>query len=142
VFEGPAVVSLDAKSRMMIPTRYHGALMDCAQGQIAITKHPHGCLLVFPRPQWLDFREHIKELPLECAWWKRVFVGHVVDTVLDSTGRVLLPAVLREAAGIQREILLLGVGTHFEVWDKASYAAKESEAFKMDMPESLKRLIF
>ena len=61
-----------------------------ASGQLTITKHPHGCLMVFPRPEWEKFRERIAALPMSAQWWKRIFLGNAMDVDMDGTGRVLV----------------------------------------------------
>ena len=100
MFQGASSLSLDAKGRLSVPTRHRDVLSATAQGQLTITKHPHGCLMVFPRPEWEKFRERIAQLPMEAQWWKRIFMGNAMDVDLDSTGRVLVSPELRAAAGI------------------------------------------
>ena len=135
VFQGASSLSLDAKGRLSVPTRHRDVLSATAAGQLTITKHPHGCLMVFPRPEWEKFRERIAALPMSAQWWKRVFLGNAMDVEMDSTGRVLVSPELRTAAGISRDALLLGMGNHFELWDKATYDAKEAEATQGEMPD-------
>lgn len=135
VFQGASSLNLDAKGRLSVPTRYREVLAATAAGQLTITKHPHGCLMVFPRPEWEKFRERIAALPMAAQWWKRVFLGNAMDVDMDSTGRVLVSPELRTAAGISRDTLLLGMGNHFELWDKATYDAKEAEATQGEMPD-------
>ena len=113
-----------------------------AQGQLTITRHPHGCLMVFPRPEWEKFRERIAQLPMSAQWWKRIFLGNAMDVEMDGTGRVLISPELRQAAGISRDTMLLGMGNHFELWDKASYDAKEAEAMAGGMPDVFKDFSF
>ena len=64
VFQGASSLSLDAKGRLSVPTRHRDVLLATAQGQLTITKHPHGCLMVFPRPEWEKFRDRIAQLPM------------------------------------------------------------------------------
>ncbi|MBC7681556.1 MAG: division/cell wall cluster transcriptional repressor MraZ [Ferruginibacter sp.] len=142
MFQGASSLSLDAKGRLSVPTRYRDVLSATAGGQLTITKHPHGCLMLFPRPEWEKFRERIAELPMSAQWWKRIFLGNAMDVELDSTGRVLVSPELREGAGIQRETVLLGMGRHFELWDKATYDAQEAKAMLGDMPEVFKDFSF
>ena len=142
VFQGASSLSLDAKGRLSVPTRHREVLAATAQGQLTVTKHPHGCLMLFPRPEWEKFRDRINALPMSAQWWKRVFLGNAMDVEMDGTGRVLISPELREAAGIGRETLLLGMGTHFELWDKASYAAQEAQAMQGDMPDVFKDFSF
>ncbi len=125
-----------------MPTRHRDVLASTAASQLTITKHPHGCLMVFPRPEWEKFRDSVAKLPMSAQWWKRVFLGNAMDVELDGTGRVLVSPELREAAGITRDTMLLGMGNHFELWDKATYDAKEAEALKGEVPDALKDFSF
>ncbi len=125
-----------------MPTRHRDVLVATAAGELTLTKHPHGCLMVFPRPEWEKFRERIAQLPMSAQWWKRIFLGNAQDVELDGTGRVLVSPELRQAAGLTREVMLLGMGQHFELWDKATYEAKEAEAMQAGMPEAFEDFAF
>ena len=142
MFQGASSLSLDAKGRLSVPTRHRDVLSAMAQGQLTITKHPHGCLMVFPRPEWEKFRERIAQLPMSAQWWKRIFLGNAMDVEMDGTGRVLISPELRAAAGLSKEAVLLGMGNHFELWDAAAYAAQEAEAMQGDMPDVFKDFSF
>jgi MraZ protein len=142
VFQGASSLSLDAKGRLSVPTRHRDVLTEQAGGQLTITKHPDGCLMVFPRPEWEQFRERIAQLPMSAQWWKRIFLGNAMDVEMDGTGRVLVSPELREAAGITKDTVLLGMGSHFELWDKATYDAKEAAAMQAGMPDVLKDFAF
>lgn len=121
MFQGASSLSLDAKGRLSVPTRHRDVLSATAAGQLTITRHPHGCLMVFPRTEWEKFRERIAALPMSAQWWKRIFLGNAMDVEMDGTGRVLISPELRTAAGISKDTMLLGMGNHFELWDKATY---------------------
>ena len=69
-------------------------------------------------------------------------LGNAMDVDMDGTGRVLISPELREAAGIGRDTLLLGMGTHFELWDKVTYEAQEAQAMQGDMPDVFKDFSF
>lgn len=142
MFQGASSLSLDAKGRLSVPTRHRDVLSALAGGQITITKHPHGCLMVFPRPAWEQFRERIQALPMSAQWWKRIFLGNAMDVDMDSTGRVLVSPELRAAAGISKDAVLLGMGNYFELWDKASYEAEEAQAMQAAMPDVFKDFSF
>jgi MraZ protein len=113
-----------------------------ASGQLTITRHPHGCLMVFPRPAWEQFRQRIVELPMAAQWWKRILLGNAMDVEIDGTGRVLVSPELRAAAKLDKETVLLGMGNHFELWDKATYEAQEAQAMQGDMPDVFKDFSF
>lgn len=142
MFQGASSISLDAKGRLSVPTRYRDMLSATAAGQLTITKHPHGCLMIFPRPAWEAFRARIAELPMSAQWWKRIFLGNAMDCELDASGRALVAPELRSAAGITKGAVLLGMGNHFELWDAQTYAAQEAEAMKGEMPDVFKDFSF
>ncbi len=142
VFQGASSLSLDAKGRLSVPTRHRDVLSATAASQLTITKHPHGCLMVFPRPEWEKFRDRIAALPMSAQWWKRIFLGNAMDVDMDATGRVLISPELRSAAGIGKDTMLLGMGNHFELWDKATYDAQEAQAMQGEMPDVFKDFSF
>lgn len=124
-----------------MPTRHRDAL-GAASSHLTITKHPHGCLMVFPRVEWEKFRERIASLPMDAQWWRRIFLGNAMDVEMDATGRLLVSPELRAAAGISRDAVLLGMGSYLELWDAASYNAKEAEEMQKPMPDVLKDFSF
>ena len=142
MFQGASSLSLDGKGRLSVPTRHREALASVASGQLTITRHPHGCLMLFPRPAWEQFSERIAQLPASAQWWKRIFLGNAMDVQMDGTGRVLVSPELRQAAGIQRDTLLLGMGNHFELWDKTTYEAQEAVAMQGPVPDVFKDFSF
>ena len=142
MFQGASSLSLDAKGRLSVPTRHREVLSATASGQLTITKHPHGCLMIFARPEWEKFRERINSLPMSAQWWKRIFLGNAMDVEMDATGRVLVSPELRAASGITKESVLLGMGSYFELWDKATYDAQEALAMQGDMPDVFKDFAF
>ena len=142
MFQGASSLSLDGKGRLSIPTRYRDLLSATAAGQLTITKHPHGCLMVFARPEWERFSARISNLPMSAQWWKRIFLGNAMDVEMDATGRVLISPELRSDAGLTKEIVLLGMGTHCELWDKATYEEQEAKALQGEMPDVFKEFSF
>ncbi|MFC0400429.1 division/cell wall cluster transcriptional repressor MraZ [Paraburkholderia rhizosphaerae] len=142
MFQGASALTLDAKGRMSIPARYRDALQGQAEGRVTITKHPDGCLLLFPRPEWEVFRTKIAALPMEAKWWQRIFLGNAADVELDTAGRVLVSPELRLAGSLEKDVMLLGMGSHFELWDAQTYNAKEQQAMAQGMPEALKNFTF
>ena len=142
MFQGASALNLDAKGRMSVPARHRDALQIQGEGRITFTKHPDGCLLLFPRPEWEAFRSRVAQLPMDAHWWRRIFLGNAQDLDIDGSGRLLISPELRAAANIEREIILLGMGSHLEVWDAQTYAAKEQAAIAQGMPEALKQFTF
>lgn len=142
MFQGASSLNLDGKGRLSVPTRHRDVLAATASGQLTVTKHPHGCLMIFPRPEWEKFRERIASLPMSAQWWKRIFLGNAMELELDSTGRVLISPELREGAGITKSAVLLGMGNHFELWDKVTYESLEAKAMQGDMPDVFREFSF
>jgi MraZ protein len=142
VFQGASALNLDAKGRMSIPARHRDALTVQCEGRLTLTKHPHGCLLFFPRPVWESHRDQIATWPMSARAWQRIFLGNAADVEMDSAGRILITPELRSAAGLSRDVMLLGMGSHFEIWDAAKLAESESEAIASGMPDVLGKFSF
>jgi MraZ protein len=142
VFQGASALSMDAKGRLAVPVRHRDALQALCEGQLTITKNPDGCLMIFPRPAWEAFRDKIAALPMSAAGWKRIFLGNAQDVEIDSAARVLVAPELRVAAGIQKDVMLLGMGSHFELWDAERYAAHEAAVMAEPMPQALQDFTF
>lgn len=142
VFQGPAALTLDSKGRIAMPARHRVLLEAMRVNQMTVTKHPDGCLMIFPRPIWETFRDHVADLPMDAVKWKRVFLGNAMDADIDASGRLLIAPELRSATGLVRDVMLLGMGNHLELWDLQKHAELEAEVMKSDMPESLKSFSF
>lgn len=142
VFQGPAALTLDGKGRIAMPARHREVLAAMGVNQLTITKHPEGSLMIFPRPAWEVFREKVAALPMSASGWKRIFLGNAMDVEIDSSSRVLIAPELRAAAGLTRDVMLLGMGSHFELWDAARYAEHEAKVMEQPMPEALQDFSF
>ncbi len=142
MFQGASAINLDAKGRMSIPARHRDALQTGGLRSVTLTKHPDGCLILFPQPEWETFRERVAKLPMEANWWRRIFLGNASEVDLDGSGRILISPELRAASGIEKELILLGMGSHLEIWDASTYAAKEQIAISQGMPEALRQFSF
>ena len=79
---------------------------------------------------------------MQAQWWKHIFLGNAMDVAMDATGRVLISPELRAAAGLLKEVVLLGMGSYLELWDKATYDAKEAAAMQAPMPDIFKDFSF
>ncbi|WP_295643596.1 division/cell wall cluster transcriptional repressor MraZ [uncultured Methylibium sp.] len=142
VFQGASALALDAKGRLSVPARHRDVLSALSQGQLTLTKHPEGCLLIFPRPSWEVFREKVAALPMQAAGWRRIFLGNAMDVEIDGSSRVLISPELRSAAGLVRDVMLLGMGSHLELWDAQRYAAHEAEVMQQGLPDALRDFSF
>lgn len=127
---------------MSIPSKHRDALHIECEGRLTLTKHPDGCLLFYPRPAWQRLREQIAAWPMAARAWQRIFLGNACDVELDSAGRILISPELRAAAGLSREVMMIGMGGHFEIWDAAKLAEQEQQAIDAGMPEALSGFSF
>ena len=124
MFRGATKVTLDAKGRMVIPSRYRDELMERAQGKLIFTVDKDQCLLLYPLPEWEQVERKLMSLPSMHARSRklqRLMVGHATDLELDGHGRILLPPELREFAGLGQYGMLIGQGNRFELWDETRW---------------------
>ena len=142
MFQGRSALLLDAKGRMTVPTRHRDALAKQCEGLLTLTRHPDGCLLLFPRPVWEVHRDRLAAMPIAARAWARIFLGNALDVDMDATGRILISPELRTAVSLNREVMLLGMGSHFEIWDTGTLAAKERETLAAGMPEAIANFNF
>jgi len=129
-FHGAAVITLDAKGRIAVPTRHRDALLDGSRS-LVLTAHPDGCVLIYPEAAWEPVRAQVEGFPSfnpQASWWKRVLLGFEEHIVPDGTGRVLLPSALRQHAKLEREAMMVGQGRYFELWASALWSAKLGQA--------------
>ena len=142
LFQGSSALALDGKGRITVPVRHREVLQAVAEGQLTLTKPPNRCLLVFPRPAWEAFRGKLMTLPMAAEGWRRIFLGSAMDAEIDSGSRVLISPELRAWAGLEREVMLMGMGQRLELWDAARLAAHEAEVIDAGMPDVLKDHVF
>jgi len=134
VFRGANSINLDAKGRIAIPARYRDRLSDICNGRMVVTKNPYELdtpnLLLFPLHNWEDFEEQVRALPSSkkaYRLFKRVTIGSAKEVDVDGNGRLLLPAELRDFAGLSKSLMLVGQGETFQIWDEAQWKAQEAD---------------
>jgi len=121
VLRGATKVTLDAKGRLAIPTRYRDRIAARCDGQLVATVDKDYCLLLYPLPDWEEIERKLMRLPSldqRARRLQRLMVGHATEVDVDGQGRILLSRELREFAGLDRQALLLGQGNRFELWDE------------------------
>ena len=129
-FHGAAVITLDAKGRVAIPTRHRSALLDAGKS-LVVTAHPDGCVLIYPAAEWERVRARVEAFPSfhpQASWWKRLLLGFEEHIAPDGSGRILLPSALRLHAKLERDAMMVGQGRYFELWDSGVWAAKLGQA--------------
>ncbi len=136
MFQGTSLLSLDAKGRMTVPTRHREALQAACVLEVTVTRHPDGCLLIYPREVWQDRKKALAALGYGARCLQRIVLGSAVDLTIDTAGRLLIPADLRTLAGLEKEIALVGMGEHFELWNAARLAELEVQAAAQGFDEA------
>jgi MraZ protein len=129
-FHGAAVLTLDAKGRIAIPTRHRVALLEGGNA-LVLSAHPDGCALIYPLSAWEPVRQRVESFPsfhTQASWWKRLLLGFEEHVTPDASGRVLLSPALRLHAKLEREAMMVGQGHYFELWDSGVWSAKLGQA--------------
>lgn len=130
VFRGVNSITLDAKSRLAIPTRYRAELQESCDGQLVLTVDRDKCLLLYPLPEWEEIEKRIARLPTlnkQTRLLQRLLIGHATESEMDAQGRLLIPEPLRKFAGLDKNIALIGQGNKFEIWEEAEWNARREE---------------
>ncbi len=131
VFRGILGLSIDSKGRMVMPTRYRERLRAGKQNSVVLTiDTEERCLLLYPMPEWEAIEAKIAALPSfnpAARRIQRLLIGHATDVEMDGQGRLLLPPLLRDYAGLTKHAVLVGQGKKFELWDEAHWNEKRSD---------------
>lgn len=134
MFRGISYLTVDSKGRLAFPAKYRDDVNQSAQGQLIITvDHTDKCLLLYPLPQWLAVENALMSLPnvnKRVRNIQRLILGHAAEVELDSQGRLLLPVPLREYAGLDKRVVLVGQSNKFELWDADAWEAACAEWLK------------
>lgn len=127
MFQGASTLNLDAKGRMAIPAKYRQALAECCGSRVVVTINPREhCLWLYPEPEWNEIARKVAQLPTlnsKNIALQRLLLGHAAELEMDGQGRILLPAELREYAGLKKRVSMMGEGRRFEIWDADDMAA-------------------
>jgi len=124
MFRGANQLTIDAKGRMVMPTRYRERLQESCAGKLVVTVDKQHCLMIYPEPAWEEIERKIMRLPNanpHIRLMQQVMVGRAAELELDSHGRLLLPLDLREFAQLTRDAVLVGQLTRFDLWDQARW---------------------
>ncbi len=128
MFQGAAQLNLDGKGRLAIPARYRDSLLSSCAGKLLLTADADGCLLVYPEPEWLPIRDKLSKMSSlnpKIRALQRLLIGYAEDVVMDSAGRVLVSPVLRNYAALDKNVMLVGQGNKFELWDATKWQAQQ-----------------
>jgi len=129
MFQGETAITIDDKGRLAVPTAHRDTVVRDCGGRLVVTYNPYeqGCLWLYPMAEWERVRDQVNALPNA----KRVhrslqlkLVGAATFVELDGNGRLLLPASHRNATGIDKRAVLLGMGSKFELWSEQAHLAQ------------------
>lgn len=148
MFRGVSKVTLDAKGRLAIPSRYRERLESRSEGHLVVTVDRDYCLLIYPLPDWEKIERklmNLSSLNMQSRRLQRLMVGHAAELEMDGHGRILLSRELREFAGLVRRAMLIGQGNKFELWDEENWGARRDEwltgdSGTADLPAELETL--
>lgn len=126
MFMGTYDHSIDAKGRVIVPAKFREPLGD----SFVVTLGLDGCLFGYPKEEWMDFVEQLKGLPgtKEARKLQRYFMAGAAPCDVDKQGRILIPSKLREAAGLEKDIVFVGVMSKIEIWSKSRW--EENDDFE------------
>lgn len=131
--------TLDAKGRLIMPAKLRQDIGE----KFVITKGLDGCLFAFSQEEWLNFETKLKALPLSdknARNFVRFFLAGATECEIDKQGRFLIPTNLRVAASLEKEAVIIGVGTRLEIWDKSIWKSKDEEISAEEIAKNLTML--
>lgn len=125
MFRGLTAVTIDAKGRIAIPGRYRDIISEDTDGVLVLTIDPEEhCLWLYGYSQWEEIESKLSNLPsfnAAARRLQRLLIGHATELEMDRNGRVLLPQLLREYARLDKNIMMVGQGNKFELWDEEAW---------------------
>ncbi len=138
MFMGTYDHSIDTKGRVIVPAKFREALGD----SFVVTLGLDGCLFVYPNEEWEDFVNQLKELPgsKEARKLQRYFMAGAAPCDVDKQGRVLIPSNLREKAGLEKDIVFVGVMSKIEIWSRQRWDENDDFDNVDDIAEHMSEL--
>lgn len=150
MFRGVNGVNIDAKGRIAIPTRYRIELQEENRTGVVLTiDTEERCLLLYPFAAWEEIESKLADLPSfnpQARRIQRLLIGHATECELDNNGRILVPPLLREYAGLSKRAMFVGQGKKFELWDETYWQEQrdkwldKSSSDLSNLPDELKKL--
>ncbi|MAZ90232.1 MAG: cell division/cell wall cluster transcriptional repressor MraZ [Cellvibrionaceae bacterium] len=144
MFQGSQSINMDTKGRMAIPSKYRDLLAAACDGRLVVTANPYErCLNIYPEPQWREVSAKISALPnsnKQVRRLQRLVLGNANELEMDGNGRLLLPAILRDYAGLDKKLVLVGLNEKAELWSEDSWNALLDEQDDEPLPDELQSL--
>lgn len=144
VFQGSHNINMDAKGRIAVPAKHRDALSSICDGRIVMTAHTQDrCVLVYPEKEWEEILPKIEALPTfnrAALRAQRLLIGYATALELDGNGRVLVPPTLREYAGLEKKLMLIGLGKKFELWGEEAWLQTIADVDEDELPAEMASL--
>ncbi len=131
--------TIDAKGRVSMPAKLRKDMGET----FVLTKGLDGCLFAFSQNEWMNFETKLKSLPLSdknARNFVRFFLAGATECEIDKQGRFLIPSNLRQAASLEKEAIIIGVGTRLEIWNKETWLAKDEEISADEIADNMTML--
>jgi len=130
LFRGIHALNLDGKGRLAVPSRYREPIQHEHEGQVVVTIGiDNRCLWFYPLLRWQELEQQLLSLPTmhkKTRRLQRLLIGHASECLMDGQGRILLSAPLRKYAGIDKSVVMVGLGEKFEIWDEESWEVRRN----------------
>jgi MraZ protein len=123
MFRGSSFHTIDVKGRLIIPARFRDVIR-ADGGERVMLSRMDGCLVAYPLDEWRRIESRILQLAQKndsMRRFRRVFIGGAFDCACDKQERILIPPLLRDYAGLQKDVVLVGVLDHFEIWSREKW---------------------
>ncbi len=129
MFQGETAITIDDKGRLAIPTGHRDVIARECGNRLVITYNPFesGCLYVYPQSVWEGVRDQVNRLPRTRSVSRNLqlkLVGAATLVEPDGSGRISIPASHRNAIGIEKKAVLVGMGDKFELWSEQAHLAQ------------------
>jgi MraZ protein len=141
MFQGSHAINLDAKGRIAVPAKCRESLASVCEGRVVLTAHTQDrCVLLYPEPEWELILPKIEALPSfnkAALRAQRLLIGYATPLELDGAGRLLIPPTLRDYAGLDKNLMLVGLGKKFELWDEAAWISTLAAVSDDELPAEM-----
>lgn len=131
--------TIDTKGRLIVPSKFRDQLGD----EFVVTKGMDGCLFVYANEDWSAFEQKLTSLPLinkEARKFARFFLAGAAQVEVDKQGRILLPSNLRDFAGLEKDVVLVGVGSRIEIWSRENWENMDADSNMDDIAATMESL--
>ena len=139
MFMGEYNHTVDEKGRLIIPVKFRDEL----GSEVVVTKGLDGCLFAYDLTEWRVLEEKLRALPLtnkDARAFARFMLAGAASVEIDKQGRILLPQVLRNFAGLEKDVVLIGVASRIEIWNKEKWEDASYDADAEELAEKMENL--